>query len=420
MPTSCDTLVVLRSHTRDGHTLFAKNSDRPPTECQPLDWSPRRKHASRTTVRCQYLEVPQAPETLAVLGSRPWWLWGYEHGVNEARVAIGNEALHTREEPAATGLLGMDLVRLGLERGRSAAEAKRVITDHVERYGQGGSAAYGGTRRYHNSFIVADPGEAWVLETSGRAWVARRVGDRAAISNLATIGDDWDDASDGIEAYAAGRGFWRRAGGRRFDFRAAFENPESRYRAEGRYEASCRFLAAPSRQTVADLMRHLRDHHDGGTVHRPGRKDGDPLGWSVCMHPDPATGATAAGMVAELPRDPAVPVVAWCTLTTPCTSLFLPLAVPLDGPLPTPLATGTGAPDPASAWWRMKALGDVVARDPATRTPVVQSAWRPWEAEWREAVAADRRAGAGGLAARVDAMLDRQQALARRLDERGG
>ncbi len=418
--TSCDTLVVQAAHTRDGHTLFAKNSDRPATECQPLYRGPAASHPSGSTVRCQYLEVPQAPATLAVLGSRPWWLWGFEHGVNERRVAIGNEALHTREEPAETGLLGMDLVRLGLERGGTAAEAKRVITEHLERFGQGGSAAYGGTRRYHNSLIIADPEEAWVLETSARHWVARRVRGRAAISNLATIGDDWDEASGGIEAYAAQRGWWQPAPGRRFDFRAAFENPEPRYRAEARYEASCRFLTATGRLAVADLMRHLRDHYDGGTVHRPGRKDGDPFGWSVCMHPEPATGATAAGMVAELPRDGHLPVVAWCSLTTPCTSLFVPIAVPLGEPLSAPLATGTGEPDPASAWWRMKALGDAVMTDPAGRTPIVQAVWAARERQWLDLVASDRRAAGRDLDGRVREMLDRQQDLLRRLTSTGG
>lgn len=38
--TSCDTLVTLGPDTRDRHTLFAKYSDRPPTECQPLFQSP--------------------------------------------------------------------------------------------------------------------------------------------------------------------------------------------------------------------------------------------------------------------------------------------------------------------------------------------------------------------------------------------
>ncbi len=59
--------------------------------------------------------------------------------------------------------------------GMPAAEAQRVITNLVEKYGQGGNAAYGTVRRYHNSFLIADPAEAWVLETSGHRWVARRV-----------------------------------------------------------------------------------------------------------------------------------------------------------------------------------------------------------------------------------------------------
>jgi secernin len=131
--TSCDTLVALGSETRSGHTLFAKNSDRPSTECQPLQLVPARRHPPGATVPCTRLDIPEVSETLAVLGSRPWWIWGFEHGVNEAGVAIGNEALHTRETPAETGLLGMDLLRLGLERGRTADDAKRVITDLLGR-----------------------------------------------------------------------------------------------------------------------------------------------------------------------------------------------------------------------------------------------------------------------------------------------
>jgi secernin len=81
--TSCDTLVVLGPHTRAGHTLFAKNGDRPPTECQPLTRLPAATHPSGGTLRCQYLEISQVPETLAVLGSRPWWLLDRLH--KEAR-----------------------------------------------------------------------------------------------------------------------------------------------------------------------------------------------------------------------------------------------------------------------------------------------------------------------------------------------
>ena len=104
-------------------------------------------------------------------------------------MAIGNEAIYTKTFRAAAqayraghspalGLLGMDLVRLALERSRSAAQAIDVLGSLVERYGQFGSGvptkdhAAGG---YDNAFLVADPSEAWVLEAFGQQWAARRL-----------------------------------------------------------------------------------------------------------------------------------------------------------------------------------------------------------------------------------------------------
>ncbi len=412
-PTSCDTLVALGPHTAGGAALFAKNSDRPPAECQPLFSAPRRAYPPGATLRCQYIEIPQARETLAVLGSRPWWLWGFEHGVNECRVAVGNEALHAREVPGEAGLLGMDLVRLGLERGRTAGEAKRVITDLLERFGQGGSAAVDADRRYHNGFLIADPGEAWVVETFGSHWAARRVLGAAAISNLYSIRTNWDEVSVGAEHYLRERGWATEPAGCRVDFRRALEKTELRYRAEARLDASCRFLAAAAPVTVPGLMRHLRDHYDSAAIHCPGRREDDPRGWSICMHPGPSVSATAAGMAVELSANAACPLVAWCALTTPCTSVFLP--IPIGVPLPDPLTRGDGTPDPASAWWRLKQLGDEVQRDPARRTPIVQAVWGPWEA----ALLDEQRRDPGGarihLASRVQDLLSRTDDLCARL-----
>ena len=135
---SCDTIVVLAPHTRAGATILAKNSDRAPLECQPLAQVPHRVHRKGATVQSQYLEIPQVAETAAVIGSRPFWLWGFEHGLNEYGVAIGNEAVLTRETLPATGLLGMDLVRLGLERSTTAREATEIIGALIERTGRAG------------------------------------------------------------------------------------------------------------------------------------------------------------------------------------------------------------------------------------------------------------------------------------------
>jgi secernin len=134
---SCDTMVALGSATANGQTLFAKNSDRPQDEAQPLVLHDRAAHAPGTMTRCQFLELPEARETWRHIGSRPDWCWGYEHGFNEHQVVIGNEGLSSRIESAAPELIGMELLRLGLERGRTAAEAVEVMTDAITRFGQG-------------------------------------------------------------------------------------------------------------------------------------------------------------------------------------------------------------------------------------------------------------------------------------------
>jgi secernin len=298
----CDTLCAVT----DGRTLFAKNSDRPPDEPQILEFHPPRSGGG--TMRTQYLPIADAG-SCALIGSRPTWLWGFEHGVNEHRVAIGNEAVYTTVTPSTSpdGLIGMDLVRLGLERGRSAREAVDVITALLEQHGQSGDC-YEDGGAYHSSFLVADPREAWVVETAGRTWAAKRAARSAAISNRICI-EEWDMASDDV------------AFGMLFD---SWRDPRTDTSfADVRLESSRACLSrtgeAPS---VDDLVALLRDHGSGGAEGMP-----RPDEFTVCMHIRGVT-ATTAAIVAELPEDRSEPVRIWAALGSPCVSEFIPFEFP--------------------------------------------------------------------------------------------
>lgn len=66
--------------------------------------------------------------------------------------------------------------RLGLERADTAERAVEVMAELLEKHGQGGSCLEDNCSfTYHNSFLISDRKEAWLLETSGRMWAAERV-----------------------------------------------------------------------------------------------------------------------------------------------------------------------------------------------------------------------------------------------------
>jgi len=186
----CDIILATPKATKHKILLFGKNSDRHPDEPQILEVIPRRRH-EEDTLRLRYVKIPQVKETYAVLISRPWWTYGAEMGMNEHGVVIGNVAVFTKEPYEKKGLLGMEILRIALERTTNALDALRLIINLIEEIGQGGSHAYNRKFMYHNSFVIADKtGEAWVLETVGKYWVAKKIDTVYSISNGLTITND--------------------------------------------------------------------------------------------------------------------------------------------------------------------------------------------------------------------------------------
>lgn len=364
----CDTLCVVRP----AGALFAKNSDRPSSEPQLIEALAPRPGGG--TLHSQYVGMPDAGAH-SMLGSRPDWLWGLEHGVNEHRVAIGNEKVWTTLDPAQEpeALIGMDLVRLGLERGATADEALEAMTSLLAEHGQGGVGNRTTGESYFSSFIIADPKAAWVLETSGRSWVAAPVTETAAISNRFTVRDEWTRSSPDVAA------------GTDWD---GFRHPNApTTHADVRLAASraCLVAVPPAGLTPAALAAHLRDHGEGpwgapgepdaALSPLPGEFRPDGAGVSVCMHIRRVQNTTAS-MIADLPADPGAPLRAWVAPGNPCVSVFVPV-FPLDA-VPAALA------DPA-AWRAFAALRDRVEADSSALAPI-RAAFAPLEAElWCEA-----------------------------------
>lgn len=308
----CDTLCV---RTGDA-MLFAKNSDRHPDEAQVVEWHPGRP--AQADLRTQYLTIPDA-DAFGFLGSRPTWLWGVEHGVNEHGVAIGNEKIWTvdppRDHPPA--LLGMDLVRLGLERGRTAEAALSVITDLLEQYGQGGSGEPHHDEPYYSSFLVADPLRAYIVETSYRTWVARQVHDGAAISNRISLSTDWDRSSSDVGA------------GTDFDLYRSPRMPTAI--ADHRLATTRAVIARGPSTTATDLAHALRSHGaDRDDTRLPAPIDESGRGFTVCMHRRESHAQTTASMIAELRAD--APPRVWTSLGNPCVGVYVPGFPPAVAP----------------------------------------------------------------------------------------
>jgi secernin len=379
----CDTFVALGNATKDGSVIFGKNSDREPNEAHELLLIPHALHAPGAEVACTYISIPQVRETSRVLLSKPFWIWGAEMGANEHGVVIGNEAVFTKVPyDKNPGLIGMDLLRLALERAATSDEALEEIITLIEIYGQGGNCGLFHDFYYHNSFLIADPESAWVLETAGKHWAAEKVRDIRSISNVITIGSTWDRASEGLVSHALEQGWCRDE--EDFDFGRCYSDVVFTEFGAGRYRA-CRTKELLEKKygeiDVPTAMGMLRDHGaDVGDGWQPGK---GLLGAEVCMHASfgPVRGSQTTGsMVSQLTSNGDTH---WLTGTAaPCTSTFKPVWI--DSGLPDLGPAPTGTYDQRTLWWRHENLHREVLRDYTNRILAVRSMRDPLEETFLE------------------------------------
>jgi secernin len=233
-------------------------------------------------------------------------------GANEYGVVIGNEAVATKEPLKEKGLLGMDLLRLGLERGKTAKEALNVIIDLLQTHGQGGVHNQKGMN-YHNSYIIADPREAYVFEAAGDWWVVEIVKDYRSISNNISIRGKGDMRRDGIIQHAIEKGYCKDDDD--FDFKMIFSPSTlpSIFPPDSRDGCSLNQLSKNRGNITPPLMMSFLREHEVG----------------ICLH---LKGNQSVGSQVSHLRKDGKKSIHWFTGTTiPCLSVFKPHVFPIEG-----------------------------------------------------------------------------------------
>lgn len=392
---SCDTLAVAADSSAYGSNMMAKNSDRPIGESQPLQWFPGGDHAEGEQLAITGMTIPQVKHTYGVLGSKPYWMYGFEMGVNDQGVIIGNEAENSRDKDVETveGILGMDLLRLGLERGATAREARDVIIALLEQYGQLRNASALYQSHYENSFIIIDPQEIWILETAGRRYVAKQVKSGVAnIGNCYTLEKEFDLASPDLEAHAREKGWL--LPDEAFNFSKAYmKDFAAQTLAIPRWRRVRQLARQVAKHDLASLKRIFRDHYEDDPVLQP--RYGASTGYlpTVCRHAlQWDMSQTGSSMIAWYRKG--IGVVVREAYSQPCCSIYLPAYTGI--PLPEKMAYAEGTFSEKSLWWLLDRLAKTVGIDYDRFAPAVKAQAAKVEAEIEQlaSVAEDKAAQA--------------------------
>ena len=292
---ACTNFLVGKKASSDGSVFITYNADSYGMYGK-LVYLPHAKHAPGEMRKIYdgdtnhyYGEIPEVSETYAVMGY-----------INEHQLAIMETTFGGREELVdPNGKIDyVSLMRLGLQRAKTAREAIKVMTDLVAEYGYASEG---------ESFSIADPNEVWIMEMVGRGpaerganWVAVRIPDdcvachanHSRIRKLSSYKDTEVIMSKGLIDFARKHGFFSGADAD-FDFSAAFapadfgairycetrvwsfynrfvegmdkylKYADGRHMNEPDVEPMPLYMKPKRKLSLADMRDGMRDHYEG-------------------------------------------------------------------------------------------------------------------------------------------------------------
>jgi dipeptidase len=217
---ACTNFIVTKGASKDGSVMITYAADSH-TRYGAIAYYPAADHLPGSRCEVFHYEtgkllgtIPEVPHTFSVV-----------QFMNEKQVAIGETTFGGLDSLASQPGAILDygsLMRIGLQRSKSAREMIRVMTTLVAEYGY----ATGG-----ESFSISDANEAWIMELIGKGkyekgavWVARLVPDgyvcgHANQARITTFpfqkNNDWNNLkqtvyhSADVIAFAKKQGFYK-------------------------------------------------------------------------------------------------------------------------------------------------------------------------------------------------------------------
>ena len=304
---ACTNLIVTPGASIDGSTIYAYSADSAALY-GTLDRLPGKKNIPPGTKKKIWDwdsgvflgEIDEVGETFDVIGNMN------EHQLTIGETTFGGVEILTQGQEGAVMDYG-NLIWTALQRARTVPEAITIMTDLVSRYGYASEG---------ESFTLTDPREAWVMELIGKGqgekgavWMAVRIPDGhvAAHANQARIPfvdmtkKDTNSArwAPDVVEFAIARKLYDPSKGIPFSFSDVYDpvtfsgarNGEARVWSffskvtsipnfQSTFEAYATgsqlsprmplHVPVEDKQSVHDIMMHMRDHYDGTVLNMTG------------------------------------------------------------------------------------------------------------------------------------------------------
>ncbi|XP_063696417.1 secernin-3 [Culicoides brevitarsis] len=156
--------------------------------------------AQPKSIQLSNMQINGSGEAFGIILSKPKESYGGVSGSNEKNVTIG--LVYNKNE---SGFQGNELLRLALEKSTGSECAIQIITDLINQYEE--------TKPIDMScmfsFVICDPGSAWILNIVGKLWAAEKIDAQfRSVSSELCVGTKIDKCSENLKEECKSLALW--------------------------------------------------------------------------------------------------------------------------------------------------------------------------------------------------------------------